>query len=331
MLEKIRNLGHRFVEYSGQFPLDRREFGWRVSQQQFWDRLLLGRKSKRYIRVLSSYMIRELEPLVQKYNRGEYPTHRQKQKLDKIPVWVCWWQGEEQMPDLVKACVNRLRDSLPRETSLHIISWDNVERYVTLPDHVLRKHREGLIGLAHLSDVLRFGLLSSYGGVWIDATVYLSGPLPRKLYTEAFHTQCFANEESCPREACRGKWCGFFLGGQKDNVIFPFMYEALCYWWSHHDRVVDYVFFDYILWAAYCGVPQIRKLIDAVPPGNEKFWDMWPVRNKAYDPVAYQQLLATNEFFKLSYNGEFHRLTQDGKKTVYTHILEENHVIEKGA
>lgn len=25
-------------------------------------------------------------------------------KSEKVPVWVCWWQGEESMPELVKMC-----------------------------------------------------------------------------------------------------------------------------------------------------------------------------------------------------------------------------------
>lgn len=25
------------------------------------------------------------------------------------PIWVCWWQGEEQMPDIVKACYHSIQ------------------------------------------------------------------------------------------------------------------------------------------------------------------------------------------------------------------------------
>lgn len=25
------------------------------------------------------------------------------------PIWVCWWQGKENMPDIVKACYNSIQ------------------------------------------------------------------------------------------------------------------------------------------------------------------------------------------------------------------------------
>lgn len=327
MIRKIKHLFQRLAVCVKAYPGDCREFGWRVALLRFWDVWIPRGKSKRYIEVLSAYMIKELAPLVEKYNHGEIPATVPKRKLDKVPVWTCWWQGEGQMPPLVRACMNRLHSSLPVDAQLHLITWDNVDQYMDLPEYVIRKHHEGLIGLAHLSDILRFGLLSTYGGAWVDATVYLSKQFPKQLYTESFYTQRFASGESCPQEACRGKWCGFFFGGQKDNVIFPFMYEALCDWWSRHDRVVDYVFFDYILWAAYSEIPEVRRQIDAVPPGNENVWKMWQQRNTVYDPASYRELLSSNDFFKLSYNGQLDMETEDGRKTVYAHILEENNGI----
>ena len=191
----------------------------------------------------------------------------------------------------------------------------------------MQKHKQGSIGLAHLSDVLRFGLLSNYGGVWVDATVYLADAFPREMFTETFYTQCFSSWNACPQEACRGKWCGFFLAGKADNIIFPYMYEALCWWWENHDRAVDYVFFDYILWAGFCSVSEIKRQIDQVRPGNENIWVLEKCINDVYDPAAFEQLRQSNVFYKLSYKMELKKVTSDGKKTVYAHILEENGVV----
>lgn len=319
MLQKILHLFQRLPGCVKAFPGNCREFGFKVASLQFWDVLIPRGKSKGYIEALSAYMIRELAPLTEKYRRGEF--HNSQKPLDKTPLWVCWWQGEEKMPPIVKVCVDKMRRSLPDWARLHLITWDNLADYIDLPDHILEKHKKGLIGPAHLSDVLRFGLLSRYGGAWLDATVYVSGKFPEKLLTETFHTQRFAGWESCPREACRGKWCGFFLGGKADNTVFPFMYEALCFWWARHDRVPDYVFFDYVLWAGYEGVPAIRAAIDAVEPGNENMWLLAKKLNEPYDPAAYAALLESNDFFKLSYKGELNPQTPDGQETVYAHLL----------
>ena len=322
MLQKIIHLFQRFAVCAKEFPGNCREFGPKVAALQFVDVLIPTGKSKTYIHALSDSMIRALSPLTRRYADGHIPAPAPKRTLDKLPVWICWWQGEEQMPPIVRACVAQLRRCLPEQAELHIITWDNYTDYIDLPDFVLKKHEAGLIGPAHLSDVLRFGLLSHYGGAWLDSTVYLSGRFPEKLLSESFYTQRFADWSCCPREACRGKWCGFFLGGKAENVIFPFLYEALCFWWSHHDRFVDYVFFDYILWAGYCGVPAIAQQIDAVPASNENMWLMSKKLNEPYAPEAFEALLHSNDFFKLSYKGQLDLKTPEGKKTVYAHLLE---------
>ena len=325
MLQKIKHLLQRFGTCCREYPADRREFGGKVAAAKFWDVLIPTGKSKRYINTISSYMCKEMAPLLQRYagvQTSVYPTER----MEKTPVWVCWWQGEETMPPVVKACINKMHNLLSKTAQLHVISWTNLDKYIELPAHVLEKHRQGTISAAHLSDVLRFGLLSRYGGVWLDATVYLSKDIPSKALTEPFFTQRFSDWESCPQEACRGKWCGFFLGGKAGNVLFTYMYEALADLWKHHDRVVDYVFFDYILWAGYCGVPAIRETIDVVPAGNENIWLLAKHLNDAYTPEKYAELLATNDFFKLSYKGKLMMTTPEGVPTVYAHILAENNI-----
>lgn len=324
MLTKIKHLLQRLAVCGKALPGDIREFGVKIAAHRLVDVLLPVGKRRSYIEALSDYMIKELESLTEKYSRGEVSAPKAKLQLDKIPVWVCWWQGEESMPPIVKACVRRMRALLPENAQLHIVTMENMGRYIDLPAHVLEKYENGQVSPAHLSDVLRFGLLSCYGGMWLDATVYLTGKLPEKLLTDGFYTQRFESWESCPQEACRGKWCGFFLGGKPGKDLFCYMYEALCFWWERHCRAADYVFFDYILWAGYCGVPSIRSAIDAVEPGNENIWLLAKHLNEAYAPEAFEALLRQNEFYKLSYKGRLEMETQDGQKTVYAHILEEN-------
>lgn len=323
MVGKIKHLFARFKVCRKEYEADRRTFGARVARLKFWDALIPKGKSKAYIEGLSDFMGRELAPLTARYAHGDWEPGTAKRELDKVPVWVCWWQGEEAMPPLVKACVARLRRSLPDTARLQLITWENYKDHVDLPEHILKKYEQGIIGPAHLSDVLRFALLRAYGGVWVDATVFLSGELPERLLTEDFYTQRFGSPADCPGEACRGKWCGFFFGGKAESPVFSFMYEALCHYWSKYDKAVDYVFFDYILWAGYSAVPQIRRQIDAVSANNERIWLLARCLNDPYEPAAFDELLRQNAFFKLSYKGRL-EAQLDGRKTVYGHILEEN-------
>jgi hypothetical protein len=101
------------------------------------------------------------------------------------------------------------------------------------------------------------------------------------------------------------------------------MVEALCDYWNRHDKAVDYVFFDYVLWAGYCGVPEIKRLIDAVPANNEQIWSMAKALNDSYEPAKFDSLMSGNDFYKLSYKGRLEE-KMDGKLTIYGHILKEN-------
>ena len=322
MIRKIKHLSQRFASGRKEYVTDRVAFGSKVARLRFWDVLIPWGKSKAYIEGLSDFVCHDLQPVTERYVKGDWESPKPKQKLEKLPVWVCWWQGEEAMPPIVKACMVRLRCSLPDTAELKLITWDNYADYCDIPAHVLEKHANGIIGPAHLSDVLRFSLLSRYGGAWVDATVYISGKFPEKLLTEGYYTQRFESWDCCPQEACRGKWCGFFFGGKAGSPLFSYMYEALCHYWSRFDKAVDYVFFDYILWAGYCGVPQIRQLIDAVPANNEHIWLMAKALNDPYEPVAFEELMNLNEFYKLSYKGDLQEQTE-GQKTICGHILEE--------
>ena len=52
-----------------------------------------------------------------------------------------------------------------------------VSQYVDLPEYVWAKKGNGF-SVTAFSNVLRLALLDTYGGVWLDSTVMLTGPLP---------------------------------------------------------------------------------------------------------------------------------------------------------
>lgn len=86
-------------------------------------------------------------------------------------VWVFWWQGENKMPQLVRQCYTSLKNRLIGKKII-LITKDNIKEYCTFPDYIFEKYKDGKITLTHLSDILRFDLLSHYGGLYTDATVF---------------------------------------------------------------------------------------------------------------------------------------------------------------
>ena len=80
------------------------------------------------------------------------------------PIWVCWWQGKENMPDIVKACYN----SIQRHACNHpviLITEENFRDYIDMPEYIINKQKEGYIDITHFSDILRMKLITKQGGI----------------------------------------------------------------------------------------------------------------------------------------------------------------------
>ena len=89
-------------------------------------------------------------------------------------IWICWWQGVENAPEIVKACV----DSIKRNAGnceVICITEDNYREYVLFPDYVEKKREAGIISKTISSDLLRMCILARYGGIWIDSTFFCTG------------------------------------------------------------------------------------------------------------------------------------------------------------
>lgn len=104
-------------------------------------------------------------------------THLQQGVIEATsPIWVCWWQGEAQMPDICKQCLCSVRHNAAAHPVI-VIDLDNYAQYVDMPQAVVDKHKSGLIDYTHFADILRCMLLARHGGIWIDATVFVTRPL----------------------------------------------------------------------------------------------------------------------------------------------------------
>lgn len=320
ILRKIKHLLQRFAVCCREYPKDRREFGSKVARVKFWDVLIPTGKSKRYIETLSRYMEAELKDLTNGYSPHAASPKKQ---LDKIPIWVCWWQGEGKMPDVVRMCYKAMQKHTPDCAQTVLINEENYNQFVDIPEHITQKYRSGIISAAHFSDVLRFCLLSQYGGMWLDATVFSSDSIPVEIFSKEYYTQKAADPSAYPKEPSRAQWCGFIWAGKPGNPLFRFVRDALFAYWKKHNTTLDYIFFDYIILTAYNKLPHIREMMDRQEPNNEHIWALWQMMNEKYDAGVCTSLFEKNIFHKLSYKAKLETETADGNETFYGHILSE--------
>lgn len=316
------HLWQRFIKGIRLFPMYKRNFGFGIAWTIFIDGLVPPGKSERYINTIEKYVSEYLRPLTEKYKRDTYvPIEKMETSFDRVPVWCCWWQGEEKMPELVKMCNDRLRQVLPNEAELRMITQNNYRDYVELPDYIIQKFETGKISITALSDILRVALLSEYGGFWIDSTVFVSGTFPKEFVSRNFYAQRMYDPEKWSHEACKGRWCGFMMSGSRQNIIFRFLKDAFYQWWKDYDCVIDYVILDYFLLAAYHNIPVIQEMVDSVPDNNTDVFEMYKVLHYPYSKQLVKKLTDTTVMHKLTYKMDLYKTTKNGEETLYAHLL----------
>lgn len=174
------------------------------------------------------------------------------------PIWVCWWQGEDNMPPVVKACWRKVNDN-SKDRHVILITEKNYSKYVDLPSTLIAKFKNGYITITQLSDILRVNLIYKHGGVWIDSTVLIN-ECALHHFDNPFFT--LSVEDKGIYES-RGKWCGFILGANKQNTLFAFLVESFNIYWSQHTSLIDYYILDYLIMIAYTRNKSIKNMIDS--------------------------------------------------------------------
>lgn len=236
------------------------------------------------------------------------------------PIWVCWWDGENAAPALVRQCIKSIRHHAGNHPVIFI--WkENCAEYLSLPTHILQHVNCGTMGLAHLSDYIRVSLLHQYGGLWLDATVFCSQPIPEDCFCHSFFT-CKSARTPC-RSPSKLQWTTFVLGGWKGSSVYGFLKEALETYWEKHPTAIDYLFFDSILALGQESLPFLADEIDRVPLNNLHRDALQAAMHAAAPAEVFDRVVCNGTtLYKLSWRERYREKTPDGRETVYTRFLQ---------
>lgn len=131
--------------------------------------------------------------LINENNGINYPIKPKKTLPDKHIIWQYWGQGFDNVPEMVKICLDSVEKHCNQTDTLIIrLSDANIHEYVDLPDFITQNRNK--YPQAIFSDLLRVLLLSTYGGCWLDATIFLSGTIPQEYWQMDFFM--FQRDES---------------------------------------------------------------------------------------------------------------------------------------
>ena len=263
---------------------------------------------KRYIKL-------NFDSVLNKYKDDVYP---ESQSFDNRMIWVCWLQGEANMPDIVRTCYNSVKaNGNGREVVL--ITNENVEKYISIPKFIKGKVNNGKMSRTHLADYIRISLLKNYGGLWIDATV---------LVTDKINIDCklpFFSIKQKPDSihfVSQYRWAVWILGcsPQIGKILFDCLENLFKAYLKKHSFFIDFFLFDYFLAVMYDEIPLVKQLVDNCPYNNPNAYELGALLNKEFNEDAFLQLKKNNTFHKLSWKQPYFMHTADDKPTFYSVI-----------
>jgi Capsular polysaccharide synthesis protein len=148
----------------------------RIPQQ-----LKKARKVKQDL-TLQAEVAKKLDGYVLEFLNGKIEkvvsTAKKPELVGKKIIWQFWQQGiDENTPKLVLTCLN----SVKKHSNGHeviLLSKQTLNEYIDeLPEFIWNKFGKGGFDFPKIANLVRLQLLSAYGGVWLDATIYLTKPL----------------------------------------------------------------------------------------------------------------------------------------------------------
>lgn len=229
-----------------------------------------------------------------------------KQVAEKKPVvddknekiFSMWLQGEENAPELVKACFRSVRRHCKQE--LVVLDEKTIFDYITLPDYVIEKRKKGMIKNAHFADICRVELLYEYGGFWLDATGFVTSPIPDWIAEQDFFV-FMAGHAGSPYSFIQN--C--FIRSRKGAYLLEAWRAMILDFWKHENHNFDYFMHQLLFKTLVLNDERAKKYfaemkhVDQDP--THDLW--WAYKDKPFDKKTFDKVTSKAFFQKLTYRG----------------------------
>ena len=226
-------------------------------------------------------------------------------KIPKI-IWTMWQQGEAQMPETVRASMKTIKDFAERNgCEFILLTNENLVDFIDIPTDIIEKYKRKELTAAHYSDIIRFSLLYQYGGIWMDATLFVSPYATVDMFKGDFfslnHPPIHADE--IERAIGDFKWSSFFLAGKKEKSYFKHIRDLYIYFIRKYPVFIHYLMMDYFILSEYELNDEFKDLVDELPvlAPAERVWFLRDHANDIFDENVWTEVLKTTPIMKTTY------------------------------
>lgn len=228
-------------------------------------------------------------------------------------IWVCWLQGLENAPKLVKKCYESVKRWYP-DNDIVLITKENFRDYVDIPEYIINKWENGIISNTHFSDILRAALLIEKGGLWLDATVWCTGNSWKKIKENKLFV--YRNGWMDMEYINMASW---LIYSQSNNHILLLTQELLYDYWKRNNYLVNYFLFHMFFKMATEKYSDEWKLVPYYSQIDNHLLANELMNN--FDEKRYDEIKYLTNFHKLTYKLPIDK--NKNKTTFYDKIIEE--------
>lgn len=259
-------------------------------------------RSREHRRAVRSDVISKIIP---RYFKRYLPAaaaipERKVEKNDKNEkIFTIWLQGEENAPELVKACFRSVRKNCKQE--LVVLDEKTLFDYIKLPDVIMEKRKKGMIKNAHFADICRVELLYNYGGFWLDSTGFATGPIPDWIVKEDFFVYLAGQNVGSPYSFMQN--C--FIRSRKGAYLLDAWRAMILDYWTHENHNFDYFMHQLLFKTLVMNDARAKKYFAKMPHVDQDPTHMlwWTYQNKPFDQKTFDEVTSGAFFQKLTYRG----------------------------
>jgi hypothetical protein len=232
-------------------------------------------------------------------------------------VWFFWWQGEDSMPPLIKRCYDRVK-KMTQKWNLVLLTKDNLGEYLTIPTEVLN-----CVGskksFTHFSDYVRLNLLTEYGGLWLDATCYLTKQIPTmESFGEFYTIKNKAKDNDCVGES---RWFVSTLFARPNCSYVRHVRNMFCYNWVRYDFILDYLLMDYLFEYELQYNAHFNNIIEDFAYNNPETTTLNAIINEPYSEQMWKKINKDTFCYKMTYKKPL-LMENKGKPTYYKMMID---------
>jgi hypothetical protein len=226
-------------------------------------------------------------------------------------IYMYWDQGWNSAPAVVQSC-RRQAELMSEGFNLHFLDFHSASQLVNIPKIVRDRLRSNP---TKYSNIVRCDLLSRYGGIWIDATVFITTPLLQLM--PHIENRYFSYTR---KDQILSNW---MMISPQGHIIPTLMRDVQISWWLKTDELPAYRWFHYLFEAFNNLHPEFKNEWNLrYPISSSKAYLLAKFLNHEYNEEIMQHICKYTFVQKLSYYKEGFSLNpKDGNFAKFIYSL----------